>query len=201
MVPFMRNYFGRRALPDCFARVAIDAHDDKLVVVRRSCDAETTSTTSESSASLPAEAAAFLAAAALAGLTITALALATAIVVALREQLVGRVGNLPNRWVASVRRAFGRLGRSFGFDGRQNEDAIAPDDRRRATATRDRHLPLDVLGLAPFDGRTSHRRDAGVLWPAELVPVLKFLALKILGPNRARDQAHEHAAGRLFQHS
>ena len=58
-----------------------------------------------------------------------------------------------------------------GVDGGKDEHLVAPDDRRRAAVTGNGDLPLDVLVLAPSDGRLGGGGAAGGVWPAPLMPV------------------------------
>ena len=56
--------------------------------------------------------------------------------------------------------------------GDVEEDAIAPDDRRRARPRRHRQLPGDVLGLRPRDRQVLLAADAVARRAAPLRPVL-----------------------------
>jgi len=79
------------------------------------------------------------------------------------------------------------LGRSgdAGGDRGQQVDPIAPDHRRRRPATRDLDLPLDVLRLAPLDGRLGGLRDTGHGRPAPLRPVA------LIGGGRMKHQSRQ----------
>ena len=58
--------------------------------------------------------------------------------------------------VESRRRLFERLAADAG----REEDRVAPDDRRRPSLSRHRHLPADVLGGRPLFGNAGARRNA-----------------------------------------
>src|SRR5215204_3529529 len=64
-----------------------------------------------------------------------------------------------------------RAGDDRPLDGRGHEDALAPDDGARMPLARQRGLPADVLGLAPFLGEVTLGRDAGAFGAAPLRPV------------------------------
>ena len=55
--------------------------------------------------------------------------------------------------------------------GGGDEDAVAPDDRRRMPLARQRDFPADVFALAPFHGRVGVWRDASAKWSTPLRPV------------------------------
>ena len=71
-----------------------------------------------------------------------------------------------------------RAGRVSGYgvhgiperDRSADIDAIAPDDRRGMPHARQRELPTNILGLAPFRWRVRIRRDASSQWSAPLRP-------------------------------
>ena len=63
-------------------------------------------------------------------------------------------------------------GHALAFDGRGQEDAIVPDDRRRMTAAGDRRLPRDVLVWRPFVGIAGGVRHAAAGRAAPLRPVV-----------------------------
>src|SRR5262245_19062116 len=64
-----------------------------------------------------------------------------------------------------------RPGYDFAFNGSSQEDPVAPDNRRRKTATGKRRLPGDVLVHAPLDGKILLFRDAQTLRATPLRPV------------------------------
>ena len=70
---------------------------------------------------------------------------------------------------------------------------IAPDDRRRAAETGNRDLPLDVLVLAPSDGRLGGGGAAGGIGSAPLMPVAGLGLLEI-GRNGSEDAAQQGGA-------
>src|SRR5262245_39816061 len=59
-----------------------------------------------------------------------------------------------------------------GWNRRQHEHSVAPDDWRRMALTRDFDFPFHVLGLAPFGGRIAPRRDSVLKRSAPLRPIL-----------------------------
>jgi hypothetical protein len=82
----------------------------------------------------------------------------------------------PFGWVSSWRGRGWSFGRRFDpftcGDGRLDEHAVIPNDRSRHALTRNLRLPLDVVGLAPDDGRICFGRDSGGERAAPLRPVL-----------------------------
>ena len=75
----------------------------------------------------------------------------------------------------------------------EQEDLVAPDDRRRRPASGDLHLPGNVLGLAPGERRIGVPRDAGGLRPAPLPPI----AAGVGGlRSRGRDAPERQTQGR-----
>ena len=86
-----------------------------------------------------------------------------------------------------------------GRHRREDEQPVAPDDRCARTPPRNLHLPPDVGGLAPLDGRRAMRRHTGAERPPPLWPetVRADRLLREAGGHRQRrqtdyDDQHSH---------
>jgi hypothetical protein len=93
-----------------------------------------------------------------------------------------------------------RLMRSRGINvlgyGRQQEDAIAPDDGRGRTTAGDFHFPSDVLRFAPLDGRVSAVGRTGCERTTPLRPVRLTVGIGRAHRRHERErQSERHHAG------
>ena len=121
------------------------------------------------------------------------------------DKFIGGIG------VGDAEDAFGlilRLGQGWvhfaGVDRTENEQFVAPDDRGGTAVALDRHLPLDVVGWAPLDGRLGRGGDAVGIRPAPVMPIARLGLLKLIRMHLAKrkrrgDQAKRCERGDFVQ--
>ena len=81
-----------------------------------------------------------------------------------------------------------------GVDRREDEKLVAPDNRSGTAVTLDRHLPLDVVGWAPLNGRLGGGGDTVGIRSTPVMPVarlglLKLIRMRLAKGKRCGDQA------------
>ena len=71
-------------------------------------------------------------------------------------------------------------------DGSEDEEEIAPHDRRRRAVARDLDLPTNVLRFAPLQGWVAERRDTGRVGSTPLAPEPLSIAVPRLRRHQGR---------------
>ena len=90
-----------------------------------------------------------------------------------------------------------------GIDGGEDENLVAPNDRRGAAVAVNGDFPLDILFLAPLSGRLGGGRNARGAGPAPVMPVVGlgfFKRVKIGGGRGEREAEYYGEEGMGYFH-